>query len=354
MISIILLLLSTITNAQNIPHNLWNNYNASGYTSADQFSQVRPSVTEVQNLTSYQVQQTNNTQQNIAPQYNNPPATQSVNQYQSQYQIPQQQITTTPSQQQYIDAIQQQKLQYEQQMIMQSSVVPMQSIQQQNMMDQSLQKQALPLEFIPDATSQALPNDAYQSNKSSPMIFNRYYAMNLGTHLQQKYTFLDTDTKKSSSISKSGFGKHGLIGLYSGRRLQKIPFIRFEYGMQWELLSLEEPNQSTTYNIHQHSAGFSFRTFGDLPISNALTLNAGLEGNFGLMNNIVSNDQHITFGYSYAMLLGATMRISDSRAVYVLLRQGVMPNKNYKVLNTVRQTKFNSTGIVVGMQLFSF
>jgi hypothetical protein len=187
--------------------------------------------------------------------------------------------------------------------------------------------------------------------------YNKYYAMNFGHPFKESYQFSTTQGGNTTSITESDFvpirGKRGILGLYIGRRLQRISAIRFEYGAQWELLSFNAKTATEEYNVFNHNVGLSVRTFFDLPLSHSFFLSGGLEGNYGVLNHIVADDQTFNSGLSYALLGGVTMRISQSRAIYFLFRQGMIPSKDYKVSNATRTANFSSSSIVVGIQLFS-
>jgi hypothetical protein len=188
--------------------------------------------------------------------------------------------------------------------------------------------------------------------------YSKYYTMNFGHPFKENYKFSTTQGGEKTSISDSDFvpirGKQGILGLYVGRRLQRMSAIRFEYGAQWELLSFKEKTTAEEYNVFNHNVSLSFRTFFDLPLSHSFFLSGGLEGNYGVLNHIVADDQIFTSGLSYALLGGVTMRISQSRAIYLLFRQGMIPSKDYKISNTTRTANFSSSSIMIGIQLFSF
>ncbi|MFT4967408.1 MAG: hypothetical protein ACI9CD_000413 [Candidatus Deianiraeaceae bacterium] len=192
-----------------------------------------------------------------------------------------------------------------------------------------------------------------KSSRSELFNFHKYYAMHLALHTNASYNF-SSKTELFQSIIQSGLGKSGIVGFYVGNRLGMIPFIRFEYGAMWQLLSFKDTVVGGSFtDVNQHNIGLSMRTFADLPLSRRLFLSAGLEGNLGLLNHIIAGDQYFTFGPSYALLFGATMQISRSRAVYIAIRNGQIPQTNYSVLNGTRTANFKSTSIMLGLKVIS-
>ncbi len=196
-----------------------------------------------------------------------------------------------------------------------------------------------------------------KSNISTLFNYSRYYAMNFAHPFKSSIKFSDADSSSTKTDTNNSFlpivNKNGSIGFYVGHRMQKWRAIRYEYGVQWELLSFDHEASSQKYNSFLHNAGLSLRSFFDIPLSHSAFFSIGLEGNYGVISKIAGDDQYFSGGFSYAFLTGITMQLSKTRSLYVLLRQGAIPNKGYKVLNTTRNASFSSTSIMVGLQLLS-
>ncbi len=337
---LVIFLANAESNNEYTSYHLYNhlvNSGSSGYMSTDEI-EIQKTPVEVYELTSYKhfskaINQPNPSQEYQNQQYYQP-------QVQYQPQIPQQ--NTKPSgifgQN---NASQHQALQPQQYQNQQYSQPQLQSKKPTGIFGGSktqIEKQATP-------------------SRQNFFGYSKYYTMNFGHPFKENYKFSTTQNGEKTSISDSDFvpirGKQGILGIYVGRRLQRMSAIRFEYGAQWELLSLKEKNTTEEYNVFNHNAGLSFRTFFDLPLSHSFFLSGGLEGNYGILNHIVADDQTFTSGLSYALLGGVTMRISSSRAVYILFRQGMIPSKDYKISNTTRTANFSSSSIMIGIQLFS-
>lgn len=263
----------------------------------------------------------------------------------------------------------QQNMPYTQQnpVVPQQSPIVQQQIPQQQMMQQPQIRQQ------PQMQHQPLPSGGYNSYTGYPHYnanaelkrfsapdsnFKKYYALNFGSAFSSGYNYHQTGA--SGSFSNNNIipiiNKQGLAGLYVGAKIPSALGVsfRFEYGGQWELLSFSEETRTYVRSIYQHNIAGSVRGFVDLPVSSRFDLTAGFDFNYGLLSNIIAQDQVFTTGMSYGVMAGTVMKISRSRSVFFLLRHGVIPNKNYKIMNTVRSSDFSSTSVIVGLQLASW
>ena len=195
-----------------------------------------------------------------------------------------------------------------------------------------------------------------KSNTASLFNYSKYYAINVAHPFKSSIKFSDTNSS-SQTVANNGFlplvKKNGSVGFYIGKRMQRLRALRYEYGAQWEILSFDHETSTQKYSSFLHNAGLSFRSFFDVPLSHSTFISIGLEGNYGVISKIAGDSQYFTSGFSYALLTGVTMQLSKTRSLYILLRQGAVPSKGYKVLNTTRNASFSSTSIMIGMQLLS-
>jgi hypothetical protein len=225
----------------------------------------------------------------------------------------------------------------------QSALVPQQRVQQQNAYTgyPHYEKQANMRQF-------SMPNQNV----------TKYYTLNLGSGLASSYNY--SEGVKSHSLSNNNIvpilNKQGFGGIYRGHKFNtafNFKF-RFEYGGMWEVLSFKEEHTSYSRNIFNHNVAAGVRGFVDIPMNNRLAFTVGADIHYGILSHIIAEDQVFTTGASYGVMAGFSLKYTKSRSLYILLRQGMIPNQNYKILNVSRPANFNSTSIIFGVQLASW
>ena len=129
--------------------------------------------------------------------------------------------------------------------------------------------------------------------------------------------------------------------------------MRFEYGVQYEVLAFTEQIKTQYSTIYNHNATATIRTFLDIPIFPNLAISIGGEGGIGLFQHFYNQITVRTFGTSYAALGGLTFVLSKDKSFYLLGRYGVIPkvSLNYPD-NTTKNASFSSFGLIAGMQFF--
>lgn len=227
-----------------------------------------------------------------------------------------------------------------------------------------VQEQQIPRQQIPNNNDSYTGYPHYDSNAKLKRFalqnvnFKKYYALNFGSTLIGQYKYSQGNT--SSLITNSNIvpiiNQQGLGGLYFGHKIPSASgvFFRLEYGGQWEVLSFTDETPQYKRSIHQHNIAGSFRGFADVPISRRFDITVGFDLNYGLLSNIIAQDQVFTTGLSYGMMAGSVMKISRSRSLFFLLRYGTIANQDYKILNTTRPSSFSSTSVIVGIQIASW
>ena len=145
----------------------------------------------------------------------------------------------------------------------------------------------------------------------------------------------------------------GIGGFYLGKVLETLPFVRFEYGAQYEVLSFTEETATQYNSIQSHNATATIRTFFDIPIFLNLAISIGGEGGIGLFQHFYDQTTIRTFGTSYAALGGFTFVLSKDKSLYILGRYGVIPTVSLNYSDGVtKNASFNSLGLIAGIQFF--
>ncbi len=145
----------------------------------------------------------------------------------------------------------------------------------------------------------------------------------------------------------------GMIGAYKGKLLESLPYMRFEYGVQYEVLSFTEETVDQYNNIRNHNGTATARLFADIPLFPNLAGVIGVEGGVGLFQHFYNEDTSRSLGLSYGILGGATFVLSRETSIYILGRQGAIPKRSISYSDgTSKTASLSSSSIIVGMQFF--
>ncbi len=178
-----------------------------------------------------------------------------------------------------------------------------------------------------------------------------YVSVNLGHPISSTMNIIKDGT--SNTFSGQNEIYKGLAGIYLGRTLDIFPYIRLEYGGQYEVLSFTEETADQYNNIRNHSGTATVRTFIDIPIFPNLAGTIGLEGGIGLFQHFYNETTVRTLGLSYAMLFGGNFALSRTTSFYILGRMSSIPTRSLSYPDgTAKTASLNSTGILAGMQFF--
>jgi len=180
---------------------------------------------------------------------------------------------------------------------------------------------------------------------------SHYISFNIGRPLNL------TMNSERSGIMQTLKGKNepyqGIAGFYLGKVLETLPFMRIEYGAQYEVLSFTEETTAQYNAIRNHNATATIRTFWDIPIFPNLAISIGGEGGIGLFQHFYNQVTVRTFGASYGLLGGLTFALSNDKSFYILGRYGVIPKVSLNYPDgTTKNSSLNSFGLVAGMQYF--
>ena len=214
-------------------------------------------------------------------------------------------------------------------------------------------------------------NQFYQNSKEqqAPVIFtertlaqsriiqeeqkrlSHYISFNIGRPLSLTMNNQQDDTTQTLQGQNEIY--QGIAGFYLGKVLETLPFVRFEYGAQYEVLSFTEETTTQYNSIRNHNATATIRTFIDIPVFPNLAISIGGEGGIGLFQHFYNQITVRTFGTSYAALGGLTFVLSKDKSFYLLGRYGIIPkvSLNYPD-NTTKNASFSSVGLIAGMQFF--
>lgn len=158
----------------------------------------------------------------------------------SAYRHRRQEVTPQP-QQQYIPPV----YNYQQPPAMYNTQQQMQVMQpqrQNQIYEQQYTQRTQQGGMMPQLTKSSAASKVGKSNTVSLFNYNKYYAMNIAHPFKSSTTFTDTGSS-SQTISNNGFvplvNKNGSLGFYVGKRIQRLRALRYEYGVQWEVLSFE-------------------------------------------------------------------------------------------------------------------
>lgn len=196
-----------------------------------------------------------------------------------------------------------------------------------------------------------------EMRRQSSLKFNRYYNFGFAQPITSQYKYSSSDGASRSVTQKSFLpivDTNGMISMTVGTRFRFLPNLKRELGVQWELLSFRENLPSNPKSkVFHHNINFAAKLLYDIPITQTAYFSFGGEATYGFINHTVADDEYLTMGTSYAILGGIVKRISSQKDVYIMVRQGKMQQKNYKVINVSRNADISSTSIMIGIHILS-
>ena len=188
-------------------------------------------------------------------------------------------------------------------------------------------------------------------DNQTPKPLKNYISFNIGRPFVSNMDLTQDSTTQSFKGQNEIY--QGTVGFYFGKLFDVLPFMRFEYGAQYEVLSFTEETATQFNSIRNHNGTASVRTFVDIPLFSNLALSLGAEGGIGLFQQFYNTTTMRTFGVSYSLLSGFTFILSRTKSFYVLGKYGVIPQEKLSFPSGYdKNASLNSIGILVGMQFF--
>ena len=215
-----------------------------------------------------------------------------------------------------------------------------------NQFYQTSKEQQAPVIFTERTLSQSR-----SIQEESRQNLSHYVSLNIGRPLSLT---MNNEANGTTQILKGQNEIYqGIAGFYLGKVLETLPYMRFEYGAQYEVLSFTEETTTQYNSIRNHNATATVRTFFDIPIFPNLAVSIGGEGGIGLFQHFYNQITVRTFGTSYGVLGGFTFALSREKSFYLLGRYGVIPQVSLSYPDgTTKNSSLNSFGLIAGMQFF--